>query len=96
MAATVIIEARDLDTDARTRTVIDAICPARPSEQRAELVALVARVHPEARLRSFADRAASFLDSRHLIVASYGRRAPRSRVAAREGEPSHEALSLPV
>jgi hypothetical protein len=65
------IEARDLDTDARRRTTMHVIPPADPSGQRAALVEAVERLFPAAKLRSFSDGAASFLDAEHLIVASY-------------------------
>jgi hypothetical protein len=96
MSAEVTIEARHLDTDARSRTVVGAVGSSRPSEQRAELVALVGRVHPRARLRSFADATATFLDSQHLIVASYSRRPPRGAAGVEGSGPLGEALSLPV
>ncbi len=77
------IETRDLDTDERSRTVEGAICPSEPYAQRAQLAALVARRHPNARFRSFSDGTASFLDAQHLIVASYesGTRPARRRDA---------------
>lgn len=68
---TLTIEARDLDTDAREQTVVDAVPPLDPSRQRAALTEAVGLLFPRARLRSFSDGAASFLDTQHLIVASY-------------------------
>lgn len=71
-ATLLTIEARDLDTDARQRTVIHAVPPTHPSQQRTELTAAVEQLFPRARLRSFSDGAATFLDKQHLIVAFYG------------------------
>jgi hypothetical protein len=79
-----IVEARDLDTDARARQELDVDAPADEAGQRAQLAGVVARLHPEARMRSFGNGAASFLDSSHLVVAHY--------TEAREPRP---ALSVP-
>ena len=68
---TLTIEARDLDTDARRCTSLQAQAPADPTRQRAALIEAVAPLFPEAKLRSFSNGAATFLDSQHLIVASY-------------------------
>lgn len=66
-----IVEARDLDTDARVRQELDVDAPTDQAGQRAQLAGVVARLHPEARMRSFDHGAASFLDSSHLVVAHY-------------------------
>lgn len=66
-----IVEARDLDTDARVRQELDIDAPTDQAGQRAQLAGIVARLHPEARMRSFGHGAASFLDSSHLVVAHY-------------------------
>ena len=66
-----IVEARDLDTDARVRQELDVDAPTDEAGQRAQLAGVVARLHPEARMRSFGRGAASFLDSSHLVVAHY-------------------------
>jgi len=79
-----IVEARDLDTDARARQELDVDAPADQVGQRAQLATVVARLYPEARMRSFGNGAASFLDSSHLVVAHYAE--------AREPRP---ALSVP-
>jgi hypothetical protein len=68
---TLTIEARHLDTDARQRTTLEAVAPEDASRQRQALVDAVTSRFPAAKLRSFADGAASFLDRDHLIVASY-------------------------
>ncbi len=66
-----VVEARDLDTDARVRRELDVDAPSDQAGQRAQFAAAVARLHPEARMRSFGHGAASFLDSSHLVVAHY-------------------------
>jgi hypothetical protein len=66
-----IVEARDLDTDARVRQEVDVDAPVDEAGQRAQLASVVARLHPDARMRSFGNGAASFLDSSHLVVAHY-------------------------
>lgn len=45
--------------------------PSGASEQSVQLVEAVAKLHPAAKMRSFADGAATFLDRQHLIVAFY-------------------------
>lgn len=75
-----IVEARDLDTDARARRELDVDAPTDAAGQRAQLAGAVARLHPEARMRSFGRGAASFLDSSHLVVAHYSE-ADESRLA---------------
>lgn len=84
---TLIIEARDLDTDERTATTLSVSMPPDEAGQRQQLAAADARLHPEARMRSFGDGAASFLDSQRLVVAHY-RRAATPRPAP---EPPAEA-----
>lgn len=73
---TVIVEARDLDTDARTVAAFEVEMPVGQDGQRAQLAELVARVHPAACLRSFGNGAASFLDSEQLVVAHYRQAGP--------------------
>lgn len=68
----VIVEATDLDTDKRARRELEVDAPIDESAQRDQLASLVAAEHPEARMRSFGNLAASFLDRRHLVVAHYG------------------------
>ena len=68
---TIVLEARDLDTDDRARELASVPCPSGPSEQRRQLVQAAAEHHPGAKLRSFANGAATFLDRQHLIVAFY-------------------------
>ena len=66
-----IIEARDLDTDDRSLASFEVDMPTDEKRQQAQMVEFVAEVHPTARMRSFGDGAASFLDARHLVVAHY-------------------------
>jgi hypothetical protein len=48
-----IVEARDLDPDARVCRELDVDAPTDQAGQRAQLAAAVARLHSEARMRSF-------------------------------------------
>ncbi len=66
-----VVEARDLDTDARSRRELEIDAPTDDSGQRAQLATVVGRLHPEAQMRSFGGEAASFLDKEHLVVAHY-------------------------
>jgi hypothetical protein len=87
------IEARDLDTDARRRRTLEAVPPLDPAHQRASLADAVARLFPNARLRSFSNGAATFLDSQHLIVASYAD-VPARNGRREESEPAERQESL--
>jgi hypothetical protein len=80
-----IVESRDLDTDARSVATLEVEMPADHASQRAQFERAVAPLHPAARLRSFGNGAASFLDSQSLIVAYYCRstEAPSSDRRAR-------------
>jgi hypothetical protein len=71
-ARTLIVEARDLDTDERTVVTLEVSMPPDAAAQRAQMAEAVGQLHPEARLRSFGGGAASFLDSQQLVVAHYG------------------------
>ncbi len=71
MIRTLIVEARHLDTDERTVARFEVEVPGHEQGQRAQLAELVAGLHPKARMRSFGDGAASFLDVEHLVVAHY-------------------------
>jgi hypothetical protein len=90
---TVIIEARDLDTDERDRTTVNIRAPSDSAGRRTSLAGAVAECFPDAQLRSFADGAATFLDRQHLIVACFAK--PDGQVVGREQErspASQEAL----
>jgi hypothetical protein len=67
----VVVKLRDLDTDARALYEHEVTPPRDTGEQRAKLVEVVARHKPEAEIRSFANHAASFVDSEHLVVAYF-------------------------
>lgn len=69
--ATIIVESRHLDTDARERVAYDVAAPRDAGQERSRLVELVSDLHPEATQRSYADGAATFLARDHLIVAFY-------------------------
>jgi hypothetical protein len=86
---TVIIETRDLDTDERGRTSLEVKVPGDKAEQRAMLAAAVADRFPDARFRSFADGAATFLDRQHLIVACFAKTngRPAKRVKQQSATP---------
>jgi hypothetical protein len=81
MTAQITIKARDLDTDTKRVATIEVAPAWEPEEQRLQLARVVEEHHPGARLRSFADGAATFLDREHLIVASYSTLPPRPRAA---------------
>lgn len=68
---TVVVEARDLDTDERTVARLEVDMPADEAGRQAQLAEMVARLHPDARMRSFGGAAASFLDAERLVVAHY-------------------------
>lgn len=72
---------------------MEALVPAEPARQRNALSKAVARSFPEAKLRSFADGVATFLDSQHLIVASYAD-LPGPRGRASESGPDDVQESL--
>jgi len=86
-----IIEARDLDTDERTVATFEVEMPSDEAGQQAQITGAVARLHPDARMRSFGRGAASFLDSQRLVVAHYSGAAqpPTSddRIAQTEQQP---------
>ena len=67
----VIVKLRDLDTDSRNIFEHDVAPPRDPGEQRARLIEAVAEHKPAAEIRSFANYAASFVDSEHLVVAHF-------------------------
>jgi len=79
-----VVEARDLDTDERTVATFDVEMPADEAGRRAQLAGMVARLHPDARMRSFGGAVASFLDSERLVVAHY---------SATGRRPTHETSS---
>lgn len=88
----IVVEARDLDTDERSRESVAVDPPADSSAQRSQLSEVATRLHPSARMRSFANGAATFLDRQHLIVAFYADPVDRSRGRAREPATAQAAL----
>lgn len=89
---TLVVEARHLDTDERSREAVAVPRPHGSAEQRRQLAATAASLHPAARMRSFANGAATFLDRQHLIVAFY---APPNG-SPRRGETTTEAIQAPL
>lgn len=79
----VLVEARDLDTDERSVTRFDIARPSGTDSERRELERLVASVHPNAKIRSFAGGAATFVDRQHLVVAHYAQRPGSGRLRER-------------
>jgi len=90
--ATLVVEARDLDTDERSRATFVVPATSNPADQRAQLVEATEAVHPYAKMRSFADGAATFLDRQHLIVAFYTDPLGATRLAARASRGAQERL----
>jgi hypothetical protein len=66
-----VLEARDLDTDDRSRTTLPVPRPRNAGEERRMIEEAAANLHPNAKLRSFANGAATFLDRQHLVVAFF-------------------------
>lgn len=76
----VIVKLRDLDTDAHTFFEHEVMPPRSPGEERETFIRLVAEHKPEAEIRSFANHAASFVDSEHLVIAYFEEPAEIGRV----------------
>jgi hypothetical protein len=91
-ATKIIVRARDLDTDVAQVIEIPAVAPPEPDRQRLQLLDTVVSLHPEARIKSFADAVASFVSRQHLIVASYADPVPRARRASATPARAQEAL----
>lgn len=89
----VIVKLRDLDTDARTVFEHDVTPPRSAGEERTRLVELVAGHKPDAEIRSFANHAASFVDSEHLVVA-YFEEPGQIRKAVEEHDRQHDQREL--
>jgi hypothetical protein len=90
--ATVVIEARDLDTDRRASDTLDVCQPNSPAEQRLRLAEATAKFYPAARFKSFAHGAATFLDRQHLIVAFYADPQTESDEGLRDRRGTQEPL----
>jgi hypothetical protein len=91
-SATLVVEARDLDTDERSRATFAVPAVSTSDEERAQLAEAAAAVHPSAKMRSFADGAATFLDRQHLIVAFYVERPAGSKNGASHRDVVQERL----
>jgi hypothetical protein len=89
-----VIEARDLDTDERSRLELEVDAPGDEAGKRAQLLTTVSRVHPDAVLRSFGNDAASFLGPDHLVVAHYGQPLEHQPAAGGESPAGHEQQPL--
>ena len=72
----VVIRVRDLDTDETSVETHELWAPADDQRQRTQLIDIVQRLRPGARVKSFAGRVASFVDGKHLVVARYGELVP--------------------
>jgi hypothetical protein len=81
---TVRVETRHLDTDERERSEFDVAPLGSEARERAQLIEIVAQVVPDAKIRSFANGAATFLGREHLVIAAYAEafRTRRTRWAA--------------
>ncbi len=90
--ATLVVEARDLDADARSRETAAVSYPTNPADQRLQLAEAAAKLHPRAKMRSFANGAATFLDRQHLIVAFYADLPAEARAARRSRGSGQAAL----
>lgn len=89
----VIVKLRDLDTDARALFEHDVAPPRSLGEERARLMEVVAQHKPQAEIRSFANHAASFVDSEHLVVVYFEEPAQiRKRLKELEGQHDQREL----
>lgn len=88
-SVTVSVETRDLDRDERVRTQVSVYPSDSDAADRATLIEVVARIKPDAKIRSFGDGAATFLGRQHLVIASFRESAKERRTryrAARRSE----------
>lgn len=88
-----IIKARDLDSGATSVDRVEVEAPGDPDRQRIQMIEVIAGIRPEARFRSFADAAGTFLDRQHLIVAFY---ADTPTPPRRSGPERPEAMQQPA
>ena len=91
-SATLVVEARDLDTDERSRATFAVVPASSAAEQHAQFAKAAAALHPSAKMRSFANGAATFLDHQHLIVAFYAAPPLEARRAMRADGATQERL----
>lgn len=78
--ASVIVEARDLDTDERSHMAFEIVAPCDAREKQASLVRAVKDVFPDAKQRSYANGVASFVGRQHLVIARLADRPRRATV----------------
>jgi 23S rRNA G2445 N2-methylase RlmL len=68
-----VIKAKRVDSDEVVEMVLEIAISNTPIGQRMQLTDAVHSLYPNAEFRSFANEAASFLDHKLLIVATYRR-----------------------
>ncbi len=85
---TVRVETRHLDTDERERFEFAVDACGSEAMERSQLVEVVGRVMSDAKIKSFANGAATFLGRQHLVIASYAEplRARRTRWQASQAD----------
>lgn len=81
--AEILIETRDLETDRAERVIRLVDAPGSESEEREQLQRAVDSVDAEARLRTFANGAATFIAHRRLVIASFRERPARPATEGR-------------
>ncbi|MGI8633192.1 MAG: hypothetical protein ACR2NA_11715 [Solirubrobacterales bacterium] len=69
--ASLVIKARDLDSDTQHRATSEVVIPGTPAERRQQMIEAVRASHPDASIRSFDEAGATFLDRDNLIVTFY-------------------------
>ena len=89
---TVRVETRDLDTDRRTHVEFSVAPRSSEALERAQLIQLVGQVRPDARIRSFANSAATFLGRQHLVIASYVEPAKARRAMSEVSQADQDSL----
>lgn len=67
-----LVRTRDLDHGETRVRVLKRCMPPAQQRQRLQRIDAVEDIHPGARIKSFADGVASFLQGANLIVARYG------------------------
>lgn len=89
---TVRVETRHLDTDQRARAEFTVAPRSSEALERAQLIEVVAKVRPDARIRSFANSAATFLGRQHLVIASYVEPLRARRAMCNVGQSDQDSL----
>jgi hypothetical protein len=83
-----VIKAMRVDSDEVVETVLEVAIPETPLGQRMQLTDAVHSLYPNAEFRSFANEAASFLDHKLLIVATYRHGSTKNRGSAEDAQQS--------